>query len=78
LACSGGAGTEPALPFKEQGAAASFFFGYFLFCGKKESDIHRLSIKALSTPNRALTKRMAIMNGSPLIAAVGYYFLEKK
>jgi hypothetical protein len=40
----GGTGTESALPFKEQGAAASFFFGYFLFCGKKESDIHGFGI----------------------------------
>jgi hypothetical protein len=35
LACSGSTGPEPALPFKEQGAAASFFFGYFLLREKK-------------------------------------------
>jgi hypothetical protein len=44
LTFTGSTALPSALTFIVKGAAASFFFGYFLFCGKKESNIHRLNL----------------------------------
>jgi hypothetical protein len=44
LSCSVTTDSAKAQSLIEQGAAESFFFGNFLFCGKKESYIHRLNL----------------------------------
>ena len=41
---TGGTGTAKPLTFMGRNQAGSFFFGYFLFSGKKESNIHRLNL----------------------------------